>query len=69
MSLASLERALVKSLCEQLKNPKLTIKHLREWSSSEAQVDSGLQEKEQKVFSQEFKLWCAIADTAPKTAK
>lgn len=66
MSMKTLERAILNDLRLTVKNSKLPLKDLLEWSSSEEAVDKGMQEGEVKVHLKELGVWCAIAKVHDK---
>lgn len=61
MSMKSLERVIINELRTLVKNPKLRLKDLLEWSTSEGAVDNNLQGGEVKVHLPGIGVWCAIA--------
>jgi hypothetical protein len=60
MSLASLERELTGWLRIIVRNPKLRVKDIQEWSSSEAAVRKNARADEQVVFCPQLGLWASV---------
>ncbi len=56
MSVASLEKAIVKELRTVAKNEKIKLKHLMEWSTGELKAQEG----ETLFFLPDLKVYCAV---------
>lgn len=66
MSIQSLERAIVSGLRLEVKNPKLTINQVLEWSTSEEQVKKNLQPTDVMVELPGLGVFCAILKSVDK---
>jgi len=60
MSMATLERAILKSAKIVLNNPALTMREICEWSTSEDAVKAGLQAGEIMVHIPDPGVWIAV---------
>lgn len=66
MSMKTLERAIVQELRTVLKNKKLTINQVLEWSTGEDQVKKNLQETDVLVHLPGMGVYCAVLKTLDK---
>jgi hypothetical protein len=66
MSIATLEQAIVAAAQIELNNPKLRIKDIIEWSTSEKAVRKNAQEYEVVVHIPDPGVWIAVLKSADK---